>query len=74
MQCPTPYRPNIQVECFTVVMINHKFKELQKNSHIRHCAQTADITDIKRQSEVTLYTAQIVATQYLQHCIPWKHG
>ena len=64
MQCPPPYRPNIQVECFTVVMINHK------NGHIRHCAQTADITDVTEESEVTLHTAQIVTTEYLQHYIP----
>ena len=32
MQCPPPYRRNIQVECFTVVMINHKIKELQKTA------------------------------------------
>jgi hypothetical protein len=34
-------------------------QEVKKNSHILHCAQTADCTDTKEQNEVTLQAAQL---------------
>jgi len=51
----------------------HEIKELQKNSQIWHCTDTAGSADVKVQKnltcEITLHVAQTVNTEQLQHCI-----
>jgi hypothetical protein len=56
----------------------HEIKELQKNSHIWHCTQTAKVIMLKYKTyftgEITLRAAKIVNTQQLQYYIPLKRG
>jgi len=47
-----------------------------KNSHIRHGAQTADITDVKEQNEVTLHAAQntrLCSTIYPRNMVCFRY-
>ena len=52
----------------------HEIKELQKNSHIERCTQTAASDDVKYKTyftgEITLHVAETVNTEQLQHYVP----
>jgi len=51
----------------------HEIKELQKNSHIERCTQTAASDDVKYKTyftgEITLHVARILYREQLQHYI-----